>query len=206
MWGLAHQRLAHRARPAQPLLGPDERDTRALRGTVVLVDDRPPPPLDHLALDVRWAGRRRVHHAPQRRQVELITHRLGQPQHPHEHGGDELRMGDAVSFDALEHLDRIEPLHHHGGRSGRLGAHGPHGRSGVVKRCGTEIHRLGVHAERLEHRCRHCRVTGRRQRPADAFRTTGAAGRILQQLAVDSAVDRLGPNAGDTVGIAAPAQ
>ena len=52
-------RLADRAGVGQPVGAVDERRAHAFGGGVVLVDDRPPP-LDHLALDLHRARRRRV--------------------------------------------------------------------------------------------------------------------------------------------------
>ena len=136
---------AHRAGMRQGLLGGDPGHAHALGARVVLVDDRAPP-LDHPALHFGSARRRRVHHRAQRGHVVLRPHLVGQLEHAHEHGRDELGVRDLVLFDEGQAALGVEVLHDHDRATEALGRHGPHERGRVVQRGGAEVHVSGGEA------------------------------------------------------------
>ena len=153
--GGAEQRPTDRAGMGEPLVGPDGAEPHALAARVVLVHDRAQP-LERGPLHLGRAGRRRVHDDLQARQVEpspLLGRQLHQP---HEVRGHELGVGDPVTLDQLEHLERVEPLHDDGGPAQAVERRRPPGGGGVVERCRAQVHAvlaaavqpLHQHAER----------------------------------------------------------
>ena len=79
---------------------------------IILVDDWTPP-LDHLAFDIHWAGRRGMDRHAMTSQVKLSPLGMRQFEHPHEHRWHPLAVGHAVMFDEPQRLQRIEACHHH---------------------------------------------------------------------------------------------
>ena len=113
-----------------------------LCAAVVLVDDRTEP-LHHLVLDVDRARGRRVDHASQARHVVRLTHRVGQLEHPHEHGRHELGVRDAVVLDEPQHGLGVELAH-----QDRRGADPVYGHRVVDPRRVIQRRRRQVHARR----------------------------------------------------------
>ena len=81
-----------------------------------------------------------MHHGSQRRQVVFLSHGVGQLEHAHEHGRDELGVRDFVLFDEGQAALGVEVLHEHDRAAHALGRHGPHERSGVIKRRRREVY------------------------------------------------------------------
>ncbi len=141
------------------------------------MDDRPPP-LDHPALDLGRAGRRRVHHRAQRRDVVRGADVVGQLEHAHEHGRDELGVRHPVLLHQRQAALRVEVLHHHHGPAQALRGHRPHQRRGVVEGRRAQVDVAGAEPhDAAEHRGqRHVGAEGQpAQRAADPLGVTGRA-------------------------------
>ena len=107
---VAHDDLANAARVSEPLLRVACRKAEAFGGAVVLVDDRPPP-LDHVFLDLNWAGSGGMDSDFERRPIETFSFLDRQFEHATEHGGYKLRVCGRVLLDQAQVLDRIEAFH-----------------------------------------------------------------------------------------------
>ncbi len=81
-----------------------------------------------------------MHNRAQGRKVVLLPHGVGQLEHAHEHGRDELGVRHLVLFDEGQAALGVEVLHDHDRASEALGRHGPHERGGVIKRRRREVH------------------------------------------------------------------
>ena len=122
-----------------------------LRARVVLVHDRSPP-LDHATLDLGSARCRSMDHGAQRRHVVTGTDLVGQLEHPDEHGGDELGVGDSVLLNQPQALLGIEALHHDDRPPHPLHRRRPHQRCRVVERRRAQVDvALGEAHDALEH-------------------------------------------------------
>ena len=130
---------ADRARVGQGLRRADPRHAHPLGARVVLVDDGTPP-LDHPALDLGGAGGGRVHDRAQGRDVGAGPHLVGQLQHAHEHGRDELGVGDPVLLYEPQAVLGVEALHDDHGPAHPLHRHGPDQWGGVVQGGRAEVH------------------------------------------------------------------
>ena len=127
----SRQGPAHRPGVGQPVLRRYGREAVPFRARVVLVDDRAPP-VDHLTLHRDRAGRGGVDGALEAGQVVAAPLLLGELEQPHEHGGHQLGVGDAVSLDGREILQRVEVLHDHHGAADALKGQGEAQRRRVV--------------------------------------------------------------------------
>ena len=199
------QRTTDRARVGEPLVGGDQRRAVRFGGGVVLVDDRAPP-VDHLLLDLHRARRRGMHDPLQARHVVALAYLGGEFEHAGEHHRDELAVGDAMFGDRIQGALGVELLHHHRGDAACLGLHRPHRGSGVIERCGTQVHRVGMHPERHQcgHQPRRLRRRHVRQLAFDAFGASGRARGVLQQIALDLVDDRGVRLVGHAFGVARP--
>ncbi len=104
---------------------------------------------------------------PQTRQVEPESLRLGQVQHPDEHGGDELGVGHAVALDQPEALCGVEVLHDHDRGPEAEHRHGVDERSQWYSGAGDRYTDAGP---------AHVRPTARCRCPAPARRTVAHRG------------------------------
>ena len=142
-----------------------------------------------------------MHHHLQARHVVSVADLLGQSEHPHEHGRDELGVGDTMSFDQLQTVLGVEAFHHDHRRTEAMHRHAIDERGGVVERRGGQVHRAGAatgHPDALGdlYRCGR-RIAERRVRQIllHALGPPGRAGRVEHLatfLFVDHHVSRRG--------------
>ena len=125
--------LADRARLAQRLLGIVPDHDAGLGGAVVFVDDRPPP-VDHLALHGRRAGRGAMRDPAQRGEVVAPLHLVGQAQQAHEHGRHDVHVADLVLIDQPQHVLGLEARLQHDVEAKPGAAHAVGRRRGVIHR------------------------------------------------------------------------
>ena len=150
----------------------------ALAGRVVLGHHRPPP-LDHLPLDVRRAGRGAVDHAPQRGHVVPVARRRGQRQQPAELGGHHVRVGHPVPVDQREEFLRLEVVHQHDRVTELEGDRGEVQHRGVVERRAAQVH-----------------VIIERRQPEQPEEPAGGGRHLVRVLAGQRAAHALGPARG----------
>jgi hypothetical protein len=119
----------------EPLLAGAEGNRARLGAAVVLRDDRSQP-VEHRALDVRWARRGRVHDPAQRGEVIARAHPLGHGEQAHEHRGNHLHDRDAMLVDDPQELLGVEARHDRHVHARDRGGQRIHVRRGVVHRRG----------------------------------------------------------------------
>ncbi len=174
----------------EPLLAVAVAEAVALGAGVVLVDDGAPP-LDHLVLDVDRARGRSVDAGDHRRHVVTVADLLGQLQHPHEHGGDHLRLGDPVLLDEAEELLGIEVLHHHQGSAHDVDAHAEAQRRGVVERRRRQVAGVRAVAEQQLAEAGHqarCRLQRLRVEPLEHPLGPSGRSRAVEHVGAGHAV------------------
>ena len=114
----------------------------------IFVDDRTPP-LDHGALDLRRAGRRTMHDEAQRRQIVAPLHLIRQPQQAHEHRRHHVHVGDAMTFDQLQHVFGIEARFEHDGAAAAERQHAVGVRRRMVHRAVHQDHLILVRLDAI---------------------------------------------------------
>ena len=177
---------ADRARVREPLLRAHHR-AAALGGAVVLVDHRSPP-LEHRALELDRARRRRVHHVAQRGDVVLRAHVGGQPHESLELRRHHVGGGDAVPLDQRERALGVPAVHQHHGMlevqrevAERERRHVVHRRRHEVDVVAARLDVVAVEVRR-EHRD-HLVGIERGNRAAHRLRAARGARRVLHELA-----------------------
>ena len=198
--------LAYRSGMCQPFGGPDGRPRETLGAAVVFVDDGTEP-VHHPMLDVHRARSSRMDHALQAGHVVGLSDLPGQLQHSHEHGGDELRVSDAVSLNELQHCLGVEPAHQDRRRTHPVHGHRVVDPRCVVQRRGRQIdarrcHRVSLRKCLLQNALRPRTGAVGRQGPPHRLGSAGGARRVEHLGAVG--VGRRGNGGGDGVLVGPP--